>query len=271
LFDFLKTKKADWSDIEVSIIVSTGRTGTKFFYSIVNQIVGCLAKHEPKPIGNVEGVRFLKGELTIGELEKFLLKGRHVEYKVLQSNSLKNYFESNGGLTFYVNMLHRIFPKLRIVHIIRDPRDFVCSGCSRVDSTGNIVYMKEENWLIKSNELPKDKYFSEWNGMEMPERFMWIWNLKNEYILNAASQLNHIKTFRFEDLMHKNSSKFEMLNFLMFDRYNSELDEALNNHQKQELNSTKTFLFPEYENWSNELKIKLELHCGGLMKKFNYC
>ena len=270
MFNFLSSKKANWSEIDVSIIVSTGRTGTKFFYSMANQLNGCLAKHEPKPIGNVQGAKFLKGELTEDELEGFLLKERHAAYKELQSNSMKNYFESNGGLTFYVEMLHNIFPKLRIAHIIRDPRDYVRSGCSRVDAYGNRKYLNDKNWLFKSKDLPQDKYFSDWENMDMPERFMWIWNLKNKYVLNASNKLEHIKTFRFEDLMQESKSKIEMLDFLLFNRYTSKIEEAIHNEQKHQHNATSSFLFPEYENWSSELKTKLDLHCGDLMKKFNY-
>ena len=42
-------KKKDWNEINVSFIVSTGRTGTKFLADLFNRAAKTTSLHEPEP------------------------------------------------------------------------------------------------------------------------------------------------------------------------------------------------------------------------------
>lgn len=42
-------KRLDWEDIQVSFIISTGRTGTKFLSDIFNRASNTTSLHEPMP------------------------------------------------------------------------------------------------------------------------------------------------------------------------------------------------------------------------------
>ena len=265
---FVKRKK--WSDVQVSIVVSTGRTGTKYFSSVMNHNNKYIAKHEPFPMGNIEGIKFLLGQLNEKELKSFLLKGRKSILKELKQKNLSKYTEFNAGLIFYIGLLHEIFPNIRIAHIIRDPRGFVRSGCSRKNSDNKQRYLNDNNWIIKSSDLPEDKHYLLWNKMDMPEKFMWIWNLKNTFAYNESLKHEHIRSFKFEEIMFDKEKKKEFINFIQFNEDTNWLDEILSNESNLDKNETSDFLFPSYKDWSVDLTNKLDVHCGALMKKFNY-
>lgn len=266
---FFKNNKS-WQDIQVSIIVSTGRTGTKYISKLFEKDKNYLSVHEPHPMGGLQGYDFIKGKTTEDELISFLKKGRRGNLNKLKRSKITNYLESNAGLIFYIPFLKNIFPNLRVAHIIRDPRDFVRSGCSRVSGSFDITeprYLKEENWLIKSAELDFDEYRDRWYDMEMPERFMWIWNLKNKYAYEASLKHDYIKSFKFENIFNNGKINSSFLKFVSFDQ---ELKWLKNDLSSTNKNKTKKFIFPEYRDWSSILKDKLHEHCYQLMGVFNY-
>jgi len=265
--------KYNWKDIKVSVIVSTGRTGTKYFAQLFSSHKNYIAKHEPAPICNVQGFSYLKGEIGDDELMKFLLKGRKKIYNEIRKAERNSYLESNGGLIFLIPFLDKIFPNLRVAHIIRDPRDIVRSGCSRTEELEGELSLKYENensWLIKSYELPNDKYKDHWHQMDMPERFMWMWNLKNQYADNIVQRSEAMQTFRFEDVFSDELQMANIIDFLSFENEAPWTHSEIKERIARPVNQTTQFQFPDYDDWSLELRDKLEQHCGVLMKKYKY-
>ena len=265
LLDILKGR--NWDKKKVSIIVSTGRTGTKYFSSIFSKQGTCLAEHEPKPIGNDIGVQFLEGGLSEEELISFLKENRKSQMRTCFNENKALYLESNGGLIFFLPILNAVFPNLRVAHIIRNPIDFVRSGCSRpgIENPSEARYQDDSKWLLKAAELKNDSYASKWSDMSMAERFMWTWNKKNSFAVEAAKKSKDIRSFRFEDIFSDQVKMDELLSFLSHD-----LDLDWSQRVQDKSNKTSSFLFPEYKDWDDSLKAQLQEHCGNLMSEFNY-
>ncbi len=265
----------DWTDVNVSVIVSTGRTGTKFIAEQFRRIPGISAEHEPTPNCEIEGYGYLRGDLTENELVSFLRSARKDVRKKLHRKKEYCYIESNGGLIFLIPVLKQVFPNLRVAHIIRDPRDFVRSACSRVyysTETGKMVqaYLFEDKWKLKSSQLKSDLYCGRWREMNMPERFMWMWNLKNEYVQKLENENDYIRSFRFEDIFFNEKQSIDFTEFVSFGEVRG-LSLLSRRTAYSDLNKTKKFYFPHYKDWGKEEIDKLSEHCGRLMKIYGYC
>lgn len=258
-----------WRDKSFIAIVSTGRTGTKFFSSILNDPssgVSCL--HEPEPNLDLEGSSYVKGDISFKKVENIISTSRR---KILRDIPRENiYLESNGGLSYVLDPLAKVFPKLKIIHILRDPRTFIASAVNRVAKKDNKLVQKyayDENWLLRAKDIEGDPYNEIWDNLSIYEKFMWGWNYRNQKIIDGSANCEHI-IFKFEDLFYNEpSKKFKQL----YDFIGIDFDEEkLNLHLNQKVNKNEHQFSHPFDKWSEKEKENLDNICGELMKKFNY-
>jgi len=261
--------------INFIVIVSTGRTGTKFLADYYNHYAqNILAKHEPFPPVAYLNADFFKNRISFDQAEKtYLNKRKHIQ-KILHSKGINNYLESNSGLAFLLPIIKKQFPRYKIVHIIRDGRDWIRSVYSRkLQNDGTPTLNKRgEVWKFTAKDI-NDQYANNWDNMNMIEQLSWMWKVRNEFILNYIRDDERAISIRFEDIFNPDD------NYKIFDKLihfiNDDTNIKLNLEDplipvKKKINKTNKFLLPPYMEWNESDKESFNNIAGDLMEEYNY-
>jgi hypothetical protein len=266
IFNKIVSKPVDFEKVNFTAIVSTGRTGTNYLGELINKPkLGFVATHEPAPNFEKLCVDFFLKKVSFDETAKLVKEQRT---KILHKAGDKNYVESNGNLTFLLPVLNAVFPNLKVVHIVRNPIDFVISGVNRPEIRNGVKvqkYLFEENWLLKSSHIEGDLYQNHWAQMDVYERFMWTWAFKNQYLADYVENHGGL-TLRFED-MFVDKARAGLL--ALFD-YIGLRDIELQERDLAAKNRSTVDQAEKYGDWPDERKHRIREICGPLAARWNY-
>lgn len=279
-------------------IVSTGRTATKFLAKTLNHLhTEIYACHEPKPKLIKLKWEFGVNKISLGKsINKFLLK----RVKLLKNINNSIYIESNPYLLFLVPLIERIFSSYKIVHIIRDGRNWVRSALNRgvytsfleklpnlllkilksypISEIWEIRYIRKyfskfyrNLWRFRAYDFYKDDYKYRWNIMTPFEKLSWMWMKFNQYMYNLSKKNPNIITVHFEAIFDK-SREFigakKILNFFDLDSYWPDFKKFLLTLAK--INKTKNYHVPHWKDWTHETKERFDDIAGNVMRLYNY-
>jgi hypothetical protein len=269
-------KKEDWDKINPILVVSTGRTGTKFFASYFNNHFDDFwAVHEPFPKIDLLAAGYFKGKFKYSRVKNTLRWRRKFMQRELYIRGYANYLESNPALWSLIPVMKDIMPHAKIIHVIRDGRSWLRSAYSRkFDVYGNLK--RDRNgilWKFTSNEISIDQFSGKWDEMNMIEKLAWIWKVKNENILNDISSDPNAITVRFEDIFYAENNYRGIDKIIDFISQDYSIHTSLNDIKqplREKMNTTQAFLLPEYEKWTMEQKRSFERIAGDFMKKVGY-
>ena len=295
------------------IISSLGRTGTTFFKNFFkNNFSNISAFHEPTTIErkSKEILSQIKFNITnFGFYNSFIKKSlgkwgflnlskkrilnqinnQEVVYKILEQRKKfiekqkKNiYLESNYNYYGLLDLLPFVFKNLRIIFIIRDPRDWIRS------------YINLKGWYhlsdinmhlgnrLNAKMFKNDPYQKKWNSFSQFEKLAWAWNKQNSFAIQSLKKIqsaprvenkNVYKIFKFEDLFSKeDNKKFKSLvDFISeLDPEEKESYEKYKNSIHKKIHQPKNYKFPKWQKWTSEKAQIVDKHCGNLMRELGY-
>lgn len=132
--------------MKLAFILSSGRTGTQFLAHYLSRNFAKVdARHEPPParLLRVAAHARLAGRLSDGPAIRLLhRKRRQLERR---GGAHSHYVESNPFLATLADLVIRIFPAAHILHIVRDPRDYLRSALNH--GMGSGVKGLANRWL----------------------------------------------------------------------------------------------------------------------------
>lgn len=289
------------------IITSLGRTGSKFFTALFNDILfDCRSLHEPDVIharfdeGTGDFLRASRDKLwEVGWKYLFLQKsmGRFSLVKLSDSRLTgtlsaeiavekileqrkdfvlnqprSTYLESSFSFYGLVDLLPKVFTNHRAAYIIRDGRDWVQSfyNWGKIYGKSRIRRFVGHNWLTADNFLD-DPYCGHWKDMSRFERLCWAWNRLNRYALKSVSLNPYARLFRFEELF-LSSEKYDYLSeFVAFltEVHGGSANLYLEGRLDKKIHES-VKLLPDWPEWSDEeIGIFLK-HCKKLMLELSY-
>jgi hypothetical protein len=117
-------------------VLSTGRTGTKFLAEYFNNNYPSItALHEPKPsyLLRLMSNAYVDGHVSVDQMVGIYHRQRR---HILPTVTTDLYMEATGYLYGFVDVLDRITPDPIILHILRDPREFVRSAHNHGSHSG---------------------------------------------------------------------------------------------------------------------------------------
>lgn len=245
-------------------ILSTGRTGTKFFADVFCLDTRVYAVHEPKPS---RGFRFftyarLEGDISEQQMEEVLKKYRSNSFTGMTEEI---YIESNNFLAGFVNTLKYVFHDPIIIHVVRDPRDYVRSIINHGGDTGlkglankYIPYANFSKKFIKRSYSGSNKLFA---------RSALYWRNINEYLEKAGEGYPQYHIFKFEDIFASNSDSLQQIADII--GVDISAIEDLNSKEKK-VNASRLDVIPIWQEWTyEECKIVNDI-CGELMQTYGY-
>ena len=156
-----------------------------------------------------------------------------------------------------------------IVHLIRDPKRFVPSFMNwKINSAKRTILHHLIPFWQPNQFNHGNKSILNYISSSKFEQFCWIWNYKNDLFGQLSSQKNYLKV-RLEDLMAEDEKTIKLFSdHLSLDE--ESFKRSLNKYCNIEVNTSSVSKFPKYENWDENKKKILDMHCRDLMTQFGY-
>ena len=285
-------------DKRLVFIVSGGRTGTKFFAVQLGRLLDdVLAVHEPdtlplnlaEALGKIRqfgfrhmivdrflgrtGIRqlseaFLSNELPADDAVQRIRSAR-TDYHASVPNT--TIIESNYAWYGLVPLLDTAFGNVRVLSIVRDPRDWVRSQMNWGSQFG------ARDWAFRLGfgklspaRLGDTEFAAAWPAMDRFSRLCWLW--RTIYAaLNDASDLPFVRTERYEDLLldENNLPGLERTLAFLFEGV-QDIPRLESTFARERIHRNLSYKFPHWKEWTNEQASQLQSICGGLMQEFGY-
>ena len=248
------------------LIVSTGRTGTRFLAEVLATCPTHVEAHHITPRSTLFNV--LSNMHLSGVLPEGVLRGLWLRLKSEFAHTSRRLFvDANNHLFALAPMLKEFYPDLRVVHVVRDPRTYVRSHLnwaaqrlrSRV-ANHVIPFWQPNGWLLGEVSA------LEWLRMSKFEQFCWIWSFKNRLMATMAETGIPYLCLRFEDLVESSEAEQSMSRLCAF--IGLEHTSAMTSHQP--VNQTTTRSYPGWHQWTKQRCQSLHLQCGELMQSYGY-
>jgi len=220
-------------------ILSTGRTGSTFLYSLFKDVIEeTISREEEKPAFKRRGFELTSRAPTTWERYYFKVSR---DWRMVTHSG--NWFvESNCRLFSASELIRSVYPDARIYHVVRDGRTCVRSWLNRGRYTD----------ADTATRLTPDMYgtidITDWKTFTPLQKNAWSWTVKNRNIQQGDPD----EVFHFEDVFNEpHDDLFRLLDSLDGLQYREEQIHAKLNER---VASTDSYLFPRFPDWYEEWK-----------------
>ena len=251
------------------LIISTGRTGTIFFARLFADLYPVSASYHERgasrPVQILTNLHFAHLLPKSGlELGWRICKGKEVEQCEKQFH-----IDANSFLYGLAALAPELYPNLKVLHIVRDPRTYVTShlNFSRQKRTSFIANHFVPFWQpnpFLTGGLPLNRMFD----LSRFERFCWIWDFKNRIMERLEGSPTPYMRLRFEDLF--NSTDPEPLFKTITDFIGLPPTAGVRDRFREPANTSAKTDFPAWPQWTPKQAAQLQSLCGGRMGKYGY-
>jgi hypothetical protein len=171
-------------------ILSTGRTGTMALaHNLDNAYDEVTAFHEPKPVRHFRLLsnRIASGRAVPTSVGVKLLKA--ARWRRMRVGQGAVYVESNWYLYGLVDALATAFGKVKVLHVVRDPRTIVPSFINYGSFSGikGAATRFLPYWWLKPEQCVNNPLGRTWADLSPAERASWHWTAVNGHIDRAIA------------------------------------------------------------------------------------
>ncbi len=256
-------------DTRPLVVVSTGRTGTIFFARLLAELYPQVSSHHE--YGWSRPVQILSNMYFARLIPKSLLVlgWKFFKGKDLIACQKPVWIENNSFLYGLIAVAPEVYPGVRVLHLVRDPRTYVTShlNFSRFRPTSFIANYFVPMWQpspFLTGEIPWKEYFT----FTRFQRFCWIWDFKNRVIRRLESSGVPYLRMRFEDIFYAENPEqvfAEIADFFGLPRVTN-----IGQRFRQPVNAAPKNSFPEWPEWTPAQCAQLDTLCGKQMREFGY-
>jgi hypothetical protein len=251
------------------LIISTGRTGTIFFARLFADIYPEVASYHERglsrPIQILTNLYYSHIFPKSGLIATWkIIKGREIE-----SCEKSFHIDANCFLYGLAALAPELYPNLKVIHIVRDPRAYVTShlNFSRQKRTSFIANYLVPFWQpspFLSGEVPLTRVF----GFTRFEKYCWIWSFKNRVMEGLENSSTAYMRVRFEDLF--NTPEPEEVFCRITDFIGLPGRSGLRDRFREPTNVSARAVFPDWPEWSPRHCAQLDALCGERMRRYSY-
>jgi len=260
-----KFYKNQIDNLSKCFIVSTGRTGTLFFESLLNTLDNqIVCYHEPEPDLYDIAIEKYRWQLEHDKLKEIVIKSRE-KYLLKAVKDTKSYYiESNNNLSFLINEINSIYKNVKFIVLVRDPRTYVVSALNKSPLNNNKLtfYDKEDHRdRLKPSDFKNDPYADTWNNLKRFEKISWFWNKCNSFLYEFHSSYGNSLLLKYEDIFAldletRKTNLLKVFNFIGVEA--SEVNwEDLLKKSFTKTNKTVEGNTPDHNNWNKKDKDSL--------------
>ncbi len=189
------------------LIISSGRTGTKFFERFFTEIDhSAIVFHEPNPdfftLG-LKRIRLQQPPHSVVE-EIILRRGKLIDVEKKRRDLKRSvYVESNPFLVPILEEFCSVFKSIKMIYITRDPKTYLISAFNKDpqnDKINNFYADSDKRKRLTAVDF-KEISHSEWNQYSREEKIAWYWNKSNDILFShyLKNKENSV-IIRYEDL-----------------------------------------------------------------------
>jgi hypothetical protein len=284
---------------DIVIITSAGRTGTGFLGNRLSEIIeDSFSVHEPDlykfsikellPKLRTFGFRHLFYDRYIKDHGVRQLSERNLLHEQINNDAVDeikrlrtNYYSKiENGLIIeaypawfgLIEELYEAFQNVKVVSIVRDPREWIRSVVNRDayygkrDLTSKLWFQTLDPSLIND-----EKYVDRWAKMSWIEKLAWRWT-KVYSEVKAEQEKGNTDVYRFEDLFQNGySNELERL----LEQITKWPDRSYKykiprDFLKKKVNINFTYEYPRWNQWSDEEKKSVLEITGDLISFYDY-
>ncbi len=274
-FPFLRSDVAQWDDVDVVFVVSTGRTATKFFSGFFTyNFSNIIAHHEPAPDLFDLGTQYIRGQCSHKKAVSRLKRFRHPIYQALKETGASIYLESNNNAAMMLPVIKDVFPRLKIVFVTRDPKSYLISSYSKAHgASGYTLYgATDPRPRLNATDFKDDVLAAQWDELTRFERLCWHWKTYNHLISSfLKDEPNHL-VIKYEDLFEAGDFDAikKMVTFMGAETPGEVTDGFLAPLLGKKSNESASYALPAFEQWGNELKEQFDQILGEEIEKYGY-
>lgn len=293
----------------VIVITSLGRTGTKFFAALFDELLpDATSLHEPDYLnfGQYRGVsekasqvvrqlqevgvsnliiRKALGKWSLKQLSDRRVR-RQISYKDAVQNVLSQrkqfinsrngsiYIESSSAYYGLIDVLTDTYQRHKVAYVVRDGRRWVRSMINFQPGydRGRIRRLISPPFPSAS-EIENDPFKSQWSSMSLFQQLCWAWSTLNEYAIETVSDNPNARLFQFEEIFQANDRYqhlLELVHFLIPDSHRHLVSsETLDGWLNRKIHKSQGG-FPVWDQWSIDHRQQFLEICGPLMEKLGY-
>jgi hypothetical protein len=216
-----------WRNIDVILIIGTGRTGTKFLAKLFANLYGngVLSLHEPSPDLMNIAVRYFRKRQSSARVVYNIFRAREQFATQCRRNGTTKYIESNNNISYLLPFLKWVFPRLKLIYLTRSPWEFLISEMNKKHGGGYLIFDENDPRVRVTPLINKDKHAGDWNSWSRPKKIAWHWANCNEFILSRIHSFDSL-TIKYEDLFDPSQcvrTFNQILSFIGFEHRNDVL------------------------------------------------
>ena len=252
-----------------TILISTGRTGTKFFAHLFADLFPQVQAFHDTSYSTLMNVLSNAHLARLYPRWKMKLVWHMLKGREMTHCDRDFFIDSNNHLYALVVQAPELYPDLKVIHIVRDPRTYVRSHLNwaaqrRKSYIANywIPFWQPNAFLLGEMSWGK------WRSLAKLARFGWIWDFKNRYMARLAQTDVPYLCVRFEDFFGGPEPTLyfnEMLHFIGLPEVGN-----VDDRFERPLNHTETRTFPKWPDWTAAQCAELQALCGKQMAAFGY-
>lgn len=251
------------------IILSTGRTGTMALAHYFDaHYADVTATHEPKPSRTLRiySGRYMAGKFTLDDLRARLHRART---DLLAKVPTTVYVESNWYLYGFLEVLRDVFPRPRILHVVRDPRTLIPSyinfGTFRFPKA--LLVNLVPYWYVRP-EQQDPQAPQTWSKMTPAERLAFHWKVVNTQLSRGRELYgDDYLLLRYEDIFAPGCPGLgQVADFIGVPRK----DETLRQASESKVNASRRKSCPPWKEWEEPQRQRVLAICGDLMREYGY-
>ncbi len=245
-------------------LISTGRTGTKFFSRFFPEYCNDVASYHTSRFTRLLNILGNMYYFNIIPEKKMGIVWKHLKYKTIASHTSR-YIENNPYYYNCINIIKRLFPETKIIWIVRHPKSFIIS---HIKWERQRLKSRVANYLIpfwqpvSYKEQLQGLHYYYYQRVEVYSK---VWLRKNQTIAGSLKKNDNYYLIKFEEVFNPHngiSSLTTLLDWLGLPLVKP-LPQNLLEHKVNSSSSSE-------QKWDEKCERIMRNHCKTMMDRLGY-